>query len=103
MSDTPRPRVTVVGGGMITEIQLLPTLYQLQRDEIIGEIHICALQGSQLTQLKNSATLKEAFPGQDFGPHPDPAKVDPKQAFPDLFKEVLAKAPRPGIVVVASP
>ena len=98
-----QPRVTVIGGGMITEIQLLPTLYQLQRDNVIGELHICALQGAQLAQLQNSPTLKGGFKGHSFTPYPDPAKVDPKQAFPDLFKEVFAKAPRGSIAVVATP
>jgi predicted dehydrogenase len=100
---TDKPRVTLVGGGMITEIQILPTLYQLQREGVIGDLHICALQGAQLQALRNSPTLKQAFPSSNFVPHPDPAKVDPKQAFPDLFKEVLAKAPRGSICVVASP
>lgn len=100
---TEKPRITIVGGGMITEIQLLPTLYQLQRDGVVGEIHICALQGVQLQALQDSPTLKRAFPKSDFVPHPDPKKVDPKQAFPDLFKEVLAKAPKGSICVVASP
>jgi glucose-6-phosphate 1-dehydrogenase len=29
--------VTVIGGGMITHDQLLPSLYQLQREGTIGE------------------------------------------------------------------
>jgi len=100
---TPQPPVTLIGGGMITEIQLLPTLYQLQRDAIIGDLHICALQASQLSQLQNSPTLKTGFSHHSFTPHPDPSKVDPKQSFPDLFKEVLAAAPKGSIAVVATP
>ena len=36
-------------------------------------------------------------------PHPDPAVVPAGQAFPDLFKQVLAAAPRGSIAVVALP
>ena len=98
-----KPRVTIVGGGMITEIQLLPTLYQMQREDVIGDIHICALQAAQLVQLKSSPTLAHAFPGHDFTPHPDPAKVDANEPFPDLYKGVLASAPRGSIAVIAAP
>lgn len=43
MTACAKPQVIVVGGGMITRIQLLPTLYHLQREGLLGEIHICAL------------------------------------------------------------
>jgi hypothetical protein len=71
------PRVTVIGGGMITEIQLLPTLYQLQRDGVIGDIHICALQGAPLAQLQNAAPVKTGFARQSLSPQPEPKLVDP--------------------------
>jgi hypothetical protein len=32
------PEVLVVGGGMITNDQILPSLYQLQRLGVIGQI-----------------------------------------------------------------
>ena len=96
-------QVTVVGGGMITRIQLLPSIYHLQREGTVGEIHACALNGAPLAALKSDAALAAGFPGQDFTPHPDPAEVDPQQPFPDLYKEVLAAAPRGSIAVVAVP
>ncbi len=37
-----KPQVIIVGGGMITRIQLLPTIYHLQREGAIGDIHLCA-------------------------------------------------------------
>ena len=37
MSATRPPQVTVVGGGMITQIQILPSLYHLQRVGAIGQ------------------------------------------------------------------
>jgi len=101
MSD--KPKVTIVGGGMITRIQILPTIYQLQRDGVVGEIDICALSAAPLAELQSDPALKGAFPGQGFTPHPDPAAVDPDEAFPDLYKQVLADAPAGGIAVIAVP
>ncbi|MEX0776612.1 MAG: Gfo/Idh/MocA family oxidoreductase [Phycisphaeraceae bacterium] len=97
------PRVTIVGGGMITRIQLLPTIYHLQREGLLGEIHINALNTSPLVDIQNDASLRKAFVNQTFIPHPDPEKVDAKQAFPDLFKQVLAAAPKYSIAVIAVP
>lgn len=98
-----KPQVTVVGGGMITEIQILPVLYNMQRSGAIGEIHICALDGGRLADLQATPVLAKGFPGQSFIPHPDPKKVDPKKKFPDLYKQVLADAPKGSIAVIASP
>ena len=97
------PRVTIIGGGMITRIQLLPTIYHLQREGVIGQIHICALNAGPLKELRTDPSLKRSFPGQSFVPHPDPDKVDAKENFPELFKEVLAEAARGSIAVIALP
>ncbi|UCD29055.1 MAG: Gfo/Idh/MocA family oxidoreductase [Planctomycetota bacterium] len=96
-------QVTVIGGGMITEIQLLPVLYHMQRSGLISDIHICALDGARLAELRSAQSLAGAFPGQSFIPHPDPDKVDPKQKCPDLYKEVLAGALKGSIAVIATP
>ncbi|MCD6364986.1 MAG: Gfo/Idh/MocA family oxidoreductase [Planctomycetes bacterium] len=98
-----RPQVTIVGGGMITQTQLLPTIYHMQREGLLGEIHICALDCRPLEALQADKTLSRAFPGQGFIPHPDPAKVDVSEKFPDLYKEVFAAAPRGSIAVIAVP
>ena len=88
-----RPQVTIVGGGMITQIQLLPTIYHMQRQGELGEIHICALNSPPIQALQDDAALARAFPGQRFVPHPDPAKVAAQEKFPDGYRQVLAKAP----------
>jgi len=100
---TGAPRVTLIGGGMITRIQLLPTLYHLQRDGAVGDIHICALAAAPLAEIRADATLRLGFPGQSFEAHPDPARAAADQVFPDLYKEVLASAPRGSLAVVAVP
>ncbi len=81
MSSAGSNQVTMIGGGMITEIQLLPTIYHLQRDGLVGEIHLCAEQGSRLRQLQESPLLREGFGGHRFTPHPDPAQAIPRSAY----------------------
>ncbi|NLF32927.1 MAG: Gfo/Idh/MocA family oxidoreductase [Planctomycetes bacterium] len=97
------PQVTIIGGGMITQVQLLPTIYHLQREGLVGDIHICALNAAPLKALQDDPTLARGFPGQSFTPHPDPARVDPDKALPDLYKEVLAAAPKGSIALIAVP
>jgi len=98
-----KPAVTIVGGGMITQIQLLPTIYHLQRTGLLGPISICALNSPPLKTLQDDAMLKRGFPGQSFTPLPDPAKVEPAAKFPDLYKDVITRMPPRNIVVVAMP
>lgn len=104
MPDTSKPQITIVGGGMITQIQLLPSIYHMQREGLVGDIHVCALNARPLKTLIEDPTLNKAFPGQTIIAHPDPAKEkDLDKAYPDSFREVLAAAPRGGICVIALP
>ena len=97
------PKVTIVGGGMITGMQILPTIYHMQRRGLLGDISICALDAPPLRVLAEDAALARAFPGQSFTPYPDPAKVADDEKFPDLYAEPIdAMGPR-SIVVVAVP
>lgn len=98
-----KPQVVVVGGGMITRIQLLPSMYHLQREGVIGDIHVCALNTPPLKELMEDETLKSAFPEAVFTPHPDPAVESPDALFPDVYKEVFANAPEGSIAVIAVP
>ena len=60
------PQVTIIGGGMITQVQLLPTIYHLQREGLLGDVHICALNAPPLKALQDDPTLVKGFPGQSF-------------------------------------
>lgn len=97
-----QPQVCVVGGGMITQVQLLPSLYQLQRLGVIGEIHVCALNSAPLRTLAADPLLRRAFPGQSFTAHPG-LKTNPAKPFPALYAQIIAGLPRHQIVVVAVP
>ncbi len=96
------PQVTLVGGGMIAHDQIMPSLYQLQRLGVIGEIAVSALNARVLLALAESGTMRDAFPGQTFRPFPK-LSADPDQPHPDLFREVIAAMPPRNIVVVAVP
>ena len=60
------PNICIVGGGMITQVQILPSIYQLQRLGLVGDISICALNSGPLKTLAQDQTLKQAYPGQSF-------------------------------------
>lgn len=100
MSASPRP-VLVIGGGMITRVQVLPSLYQLQRLGKIGEITVTARRKSTLAPLIGDASLRAAFPERDFIPRPGPDDSDDPQ--PDLYRELLDGLPEQSIVYIAIP
>ena len=60
--------VAIIGGGMITNDLILPTVYHLQRTGVVDRIDICALDAAPLLALDREASLREAFPGQSFTP-----------------------------------
>ncbi len=94
--------VSIIGGGMITNDLLLPSIYHLQRTGIIGEINICALNNPPLIALKENEEIRTAFPGQDFNPFPD-LERPPEDNYPELYREVLVGMKPRQIVVVAMP
>src|SRR5580704_9216894 len=81
----------VIGGGMITHDQLLPSLYQLRRQGWIGAIRVCARNRATLDRLAASETLLKAFPDQAFEMSTEP------------FGQVLAKAAPRQLAVIALP
>ena len=100
--DPGRLDVVVVGGGMITHDQILPSLYHLQRLGRLGAIRICALNSPPLRALAEEPAFGEAFPGQGFEAFPS-LDEPPEKMHPELFKEVIASLPPYNLVVVAVP
>src|SRR5690242_1560960 len=94
--------VTIVGGGMITYDLLLPSLYHLQRTGVVRKIDICATSTPRLKALRDSQEFQEAFPGQNFTPHPALTEP-PDKTFPELYTEVVAAMAPGNMVVVALP
>ncbi len=94
--------VTIVGGGMITNDLILPSIYHLQRMGTVNSINICALNSEPLRALKDNAELREAFPDGDFIPYPD-IQESPEERFPDLYKSVIGGMDKYNAVVIAVP
>ena len=96
------PKDLIVGGGMITQVQILPSIYHLQRQGVVGEIGVCALNSAPLKILAEDKTLKKAFPGQSFKAIPSLDSKSNKEQ-PDLYKKAIAELPEQSIVIVAMP
>jgi hypothetical protein len=86
-----KPSVALIGGGMIAHDQILPSLYQLQRLDVIGGIAICARRPETLDALAANEQLQRAFPGHSFVRVLEP------------YAELLTKLPPRCIAVVALP
>src|SRR5437016_4551913 len=80
--------VTIVGGGMITNDQILPSVYHLQRLGVVGEIGICALSSAPLRALRDNDELRRAFPSSAFTAYPSLSQSDDRPQ-PDLFRTVI--------------
>lgn len=101
-SSQPHLDVLIVGGGMITHDQILPSIYHLQRVGLVGTIRVAALNSAPLRALAGATQLAEAFPGQGF--EPLPALDRPReQMFPELYKDAIAAMAPYQLVVVAVP
>jgi len=86
-----KPQVTIIGGGMITRDQLLPSLYHLQRSGVIDEIAVCSSRAATTETLSSDETLLHAFPGQRF------------ESLPGDYHDAIRRMPARQIVVVAVP
>ena len=95
------PQILIIGGGMITHDQILPSLYHMQRQGRVGAISICSPRRRTLEELAASTTLADAFPGQTF--HGYPESGDPDRRHDELFRELVSRMPPHNIVVVAVP
>jgi D-galacturonate reductase len=85
------PEVLVVGGGMIVQDQILPSLYHLQRLGRVGSITVCARRAETLQALTDAEPLRRAFPGQSFTGTLEP------------FAQALERLPPREIVFAAVP
>lgn len=99
----PSTPVLLIGGGMIAHDQILPTLYQMQREERIGDITVCAQHGRTVRALAEAPTLRNAFPDRSFRPLPDYTAGGADERRSELYKEALAELPPRSVVVVATP
>ena len=79
---TPIPAL-VVGGGMITEEVILPTLFQQQRHGSVGKISVVSRRAATINHLR------KIFPRERFSGIPDPAKTDLESSHTESYKEAI--------------
>lgn len=92
----------MIGGGMIAHDQILPSLYQLQRLGVVGDLTVVAQHARTVAALAGNQAIQRAFPGHSFRALPDPA-VDAAAVDPQLWKKALAEMPPRQIAIVATP
>src|SRR5438309_1315763 len=92
------PKALVIGGGMITHDQILPSLLHLERTGAIGAIEVCATRKTTVDTLARASFLRDAFPGQGFARYPTT-----DGGHPDLYRERIGALDPNSIVIVATP
>jgi predicted dehydrogenase len=97
MSWDKRLHALVIGGGMISQEVIIPTLIQERRRGVIGDIHVSALNAAIIQQSQG------LFGAGAFFGYPDPARYAPDDNQPTLYREAMAKLGPHGVVVVATP
>ncbi|MGQ9554014.1 MAG: Gfo/Idh/MocA family protein [Anaerolineae bacterium] len=93
----PKLNILLIGGGMISEEVILPTVFQEQRQGRVGEVAVASRRASTIKHLR------DIFPGKRFAGYPDPDHVPLDESRPDAFREALAALQPPAAVIVATP
>lgn len=93
------PQILLVGAGMIAHDQILPSLYQLQRNHVIGELTVTSQNGRSIAALANAPGIRRAFPNHGFKRYP----LDDDGPQPDAFRHAIAQLPPHQIVIAAVP
>ena len=92
----PPPPALLIGGGMISREVILPTLFQLRRQGVLGDI-TCVTRRSKTVER-----LRAELPGEKFRAYPDPAAGEPASDA-DGWRRFLAEAEPGTAVIVATP
>ncbi len=90
--------VLVVGGGMISEEVVLPTVFQEQSRGRVGSISVASRRPATIKRLK------DFFDKEEFNGYPDPQKeTDLESSHPEAYKQAIADLGDHGVVIVATP
>jgi predicted dehydrogenase len=89
--------VLVIGGGMICEDMVLPTLFQERRRGNVGRLQVVSLNSGIIQRLRT------VFPDDEFEGIPDPGKHPPSQDMPAEYKRLIAELGDHGCVFVTTP
>ncbi len=89
--------VLVVGGGMISQEVIFPTVFQQRRLGKIGQVLIAS------RRARTIQAIRDQFADENFQAWPDPAKANPNESHPEIYKQALKELHAPGLVIVATP
>jgi len=77
--------VLVIGGGMICEDMVLPTLFQERRRGNVGRLQVVSLNAGIIKRLR------EVFPDEEFEGIPDPDTHPLDKDMPTEYKRLIAE------------
>lgn len=86
-------KVLIVGGGMITHDQLLPSLLHLRKTGVVSDVAVVA------SRFATVEKLRVAFAGRPFATFP----TEDGEAQPELYKRLIAEMPPGNLAVIALP
>ena len=89
--------VLVIGGGMICEELVLPTVFQHRRLGNVGKVSVVSLNSGIISRLRGM------FPDEEFTAAPEPEKYPPGQNLPQEYKRLIGQLGDHGLVYVTTP
>ena len=89
--------VLVIGGGMICEDMVLPTLFQERRRGAVGKLQVVSLNAGIIKRLR------DVFPDDEFEGIPDPDEHALDENMPAEYKRLIAGLGDHGLVYVTTP
>ncbi len=89
--------VLVIGGGMICEDMVLPTLFQERRRGNVGRLQVVALNAAIIKRLRG------VFPEEQFEGFPDPAEHPLDEDMPAEYRRLMGELGDHGAVYVTTP
>jgi len=89
--------VLVIGGGMICEEAVLPTIFQERRLGNVGRVTVVSLNAGIISRLQ------KVFPDEPFAGVPDPKTTPADKNMPAEYKRLLGEMGETGLVYVTTP
>ena len=89
--------VLVIGGGMICEDAVLPTIFQERRLGNVGRVTVVSLNSGIIRRLR------QVFPDEPFVGVPDPDTTPADRNMPAEYKRLLGEMDETGLVYVTTP
>lgn len=89
--------VLVIGGGMICEEAVLPTIFQERRLGNVDHVTVVSLNSGIIRRLR------QVFPDEEFVGVPDPDTTPADRNMPAEYKRLLGEMDETGLVYVTTP